>query len=215
MLTQTRRDAEETTSDEQAEAILVAFRAEYGTVAGGRHRSASSSHLGRVSYTHLKTAAAVVLGTGMLLTGGVAAAATGSLPGAVQDRVRDMLSHVGVSVPGSDDHSAGHTDQSGSSEESGRSGSAGDEHRGHGGALSELAKSTDSRGVEHGSEVSGYASDGHSHTGEHGKAEPQQHPEQSKKARVETPNKYGEDHPDNSNSQQPRPGGHAGSNRGQ
>jgi hypothetical protein len=111
-----------------------------------------------------------------------------------------MLSHVGVSVPGSDDQPAGHADQRGSADGAGRRGEAGDEHSGNGGAVSDLAKNTDSRGVDHGADVSGLASDGHSHAGEHGKAEPQEHPEQGKKARVDTPNKHGDDHPDNSSS---------------
>jgi hypothetical protein len=188
----------------EAEA-LAAFRAECGTATRGRHRSVSSTSFKKtfrkpVASTPLKTAAAAVLGTGLLLTGGVAAAATGSLPGAAQDRARDMLSHVGVSVPGSDDESAGHADQRGSVDGAGRRGEAGDEHSGNGGAVSDQAKNSDSRGVDHGAEVSGLASDGHSHTGEHGKAEAQDHPEQGKKARVDTPNKHGEDHPDNSNS---------------
>jgi hypothetical protein len=202
MLTQTRPSAEEPTPDEQMDSILAAFRADDGTATGGRHRSVSSGPFQKISTTSLKTAAAAVLGTGLLLTGGVAAAATGSLPGAAQDRAREILSHVGVSVPGADEHSVEHADQPGSTGDAGRSGSAGDEHSGHGGAVSDLAKNTDSRGVDHGAEVSGYASDGRSHAGEQGKAEPQDHPEQGKKARVDTPNKHGEDHPDNSNSQE-------------
>jgi hypothetical protein len=46
-----------------------------------------------------KTAAAVVVGA-LLLTGGVAAAATGHLPDAVQGVAHDTFGHIGVSIPG-------------------------------------------------------------------------------------------------------------------
>ncbi len=44
----------------------------------------------------------------MALTGGVAAAATGSLPGPAQSAVSGALSHVGISVPGPGGHSKNH-----------------------------------------------------------------------------------------------------------
>jgi hypothetical protein len=44
-----------------------------------------------------------------------AAAATGSLPGAAQQTASDALAKVGISVPGPNDHAAGHADTRGAS----------------------------------------------------------------------------------------------------
>ena len=60
--------------------------------------------------------AAVAGGTTLaLLGGGVAAAATGSLPHAAQTVAKDVLGTVGVHVPGPDRHAGDHPDQRGHS----------------------------------------------------------------------------------------------------
>lgn len=48
----------------------------------------------------IKAAALAATAAGALLTGGVAAAATGTLPGAAQDKAQTVLGAVGVTVPG-------------------------------------------------------------------------------------------------------------------
>lgn len=154
------------------------------------------------SLTPLKTAAAAAMGTGLLLTGGVAAAATGSLPGAAQDTARDMLAKVGVSVPGADEQAGGHTDQRGTSDSaSGGQGGADHAQSGKGAQISDLAKG-DATGVDKGALVSGTASDGHSQAGRHGSATAPDKPAQGggDNARVDTPNKGGTDRPDSTSS---------------
>jgi hypothetical protein len=73
----------------------------------------------RSSLVPVRVAVAAGLGTGLLLAGGVGAAAAGVLPGAAQDTARTWLDTVGVEVPGPDEHSAGHADQRGRSAENG------------------------------------------------------------------------------------------------
>lgn len=150
------------------EAALAAFRA---TV---RSPGRTSMH----SLTPVKAALAAAVTGGVLLTGGVAAAATGALPGAAQDTARDMLAHVGVSVPGAAEQSAGHADQRGQADATGgdraKGGQdqehAGDPSNGKGAAVSEMAHNTPTGSVEHGATVSGFASGGKSKAGDSGKA---------------------------------------------
>jgi hypothetical protein len=66
----------------------------------------------------VRVAVAAGLGTGLLLAGGVGAAAAGVLPGAAQDTARTWLDTIGVAVPGPDEHSAGHADERGRSADS-------------------------------------------------------------------------------------------------
>lgn len=129
------------------------------------------------SLTPVKAALAAAVTGGVLLTGGVAAAATGALPGAAQDTARDMLAHVGVSVPGAAEQSAGHADQrqqpagtSSGKDDATDQEHAGDSTNGKGATISELAKSTPTGGVEHGATVSTAASGAKSKAGESGKA---------------------------------------------
>jgi hypothetical protein len=163
--------------------------------------------------TSARTAAAAAVGTGVLVTGGVAAAATGSLPGAAQDTAREMLAHVGVTVPGADEHSAGRADGRGSSADhvstiGGGAGAPGESAAGQAGkghVVSEMAKTTDATGVEKGAEISEYASGGHSHAGEDHPAEMPEGPapggDSGGKAQVETPNSGGADRPDDGNTE--------------
>jgi hypothetical protein len=137
--------------------------------------------------TRAKVAVAAALGTGLLLTGGVGAAAAGSLPGAAQETASRMLAVVGVDVPGGDDRSSSHPDERGGApdpagadavkakssprvEEPGRT--AGDAPGGAatdgGNDVSDLAVTTDALGVDKGAEISGHASGGRSQAGNHG-----------------------------------------------
>jgi hypothetical protein len=59
------------------------------------------------SIVRLKPGVAAALATGMLLTGGVTAAATGSLPEAAQNTAREWFGKVGVVVPAAEEGSAG------------------------------------------------------------------------------------------------------------
>lgn len=140
----------------EAEA-LAAFRA----AQAAPRRSTLLIHL-----TSFKTAIAAALGTGVLLTAGVGAAAAGSLPGAAQDTASHLLAKVGVTVPGADDHSAGNADGRGDSGDA-----KGADNSGHGAAVSNFARTTDLKGAEKGAAISELASDGKSHAGDdHGKA---------------------------------------------
>lgn len=139
----------------EAEA-LAAFRA----AQAAPRRSTLLLHL-----ASFKTAIAAALGTGVLLTAGVGAAAAGSLPGAAQDTASELLAKVGVTVPGADDHSAGNAD------ERGDSGDAKGSHTGHGSEVSQFATDTPLKGADKGAAVSELASNGKSNAGEdHGKA---------------------------------------------
>lgn len=79
--------------------------------------------------------AAAALASGLVLTGGVAAAATGTLPDTAQETAQDMFAQVGISVPGPDDGDEPR------SEESGKPADAGDE--GKGAEISDLATTTE------------------------------------------------------------------------
>jgi hypothetical protein len=142
------------------------------------------------SRSTVKAAVAAALGTGVLLTGGVAAAATGTLPGAAQDTASEMLAKVGVEVPGPNEHSAGHADQRGPVEDAagddteetetttedttdteGTEPEDAEKNNGKGEAVSEVAKSDKYTGAEKGAAVSELASGGKSKAGDdHGKS---------------------------------------------
>jgi len=77
-------------------AALAAFREVMRRPASGVH-ARRKPRPARASMVRLAVAG---LAAGGVLVGGVAAAATGSLPGAAQQAARDMLAHVGVTVPG-------------------------------------------------------------------------------------------------------------------
>lgn len=130
---------------------------------------------------------------GLLLTGGVAAATAGVLPGAAQDTVDAVLVDLGLS-PGADDTTredatgkdtsgTASADESASAEQTGSaeadgadsgepadSGDAPDAARGHGDEVSRTARDTEATGAEKGAEVSGLASQGRSRAGENGRA---------------------------------------------
>lgn len=118
--------------------------------------------------TPARTAAATLVGAGLLLTGGVGAAMAGGLPGAAQQTAHDMLAEIGVSVPGPAEASAGHADARGGSEEADEAEPVEGAESGKGETVSELATTTESTGVDKGAEISGFASDGRSRAGQAG-----------------------------------------------
>jgi hypothetical protein len=171
------------------EAAIAAFRAADQTASSRRSRM----------FRHprpLKIAAAAAMGTGVLLAGGLAPAASGSLPGAAQETAREMLSKFGVTVPGPDEHSSGHTDERGKSAEAKEAA----ENQGKGDEVSELARDTDATGADKGAEISEYASQGRSHAGENGEDGSSGPPESAGNsaghAQVDTPNSGGADRPE-------------------
>jgi hypothetical protein len=136
----------------------------------GHDRGRTPMHTSRTRRRALVATAATA---GMLTVAGVAAAATGTLPGAAQQTAQDMLAKVGISVPGADAHSAGHADTRG---KSGSTGATADDSKptdpashGKGADVSNLARTTTSTGVDKGSEISTLASGGKSRAGQNGK----------------------------------------------
>jgi hypothetical protein len=154
------------------QAALAAFRAS-SVRAGGRFRMHAPT-------SPLKSLAVAAASAGLLLTGGIAAANAGALPGAAQDTAHTVLGSVGVDVPGADEHSAGHADTRGRSDEAPP---AGDEADGadpessntHGKTVSEVARSDEFEGSEKGEAVS-EAARTNGQAGQHGHS---QAPEQS------------------------------------
>lgn len=147
------------------EAALAAFRT---LGPGAATPRAGRRHMLR-SMTTAKVAAAALAG-GLSLVGGVAAAATGSLPGAAQDTARTVLGKVGVTVPGADDHAGTHPDSRGSSATAPTATPSPSATAGKGAEISKLATTTTATGVDKGALISGVASGGKSHAGQHGTA---------------------------------------------
>ena len=136
----------------------------------------------------VKAALATSATAALILAGAFSAAAAGALPGAAQDTAHEVLAKIGVTVPGPNEASGviptaaarparttrrrrrpprtpprhgdrrGHTDTTETDE-----GSAG-----KGSEISELAKNTESTGVDKGAEISTQASGGNSQAGQHG-----------------------------------------------
>jgi hypothetical protein len=121
----------------------------------------------------LKATAIAATATGALMVGGVAAAATGSLPGAASDTARAALAKVGVTVAGPADASSTHSATHGSAS-AGTTGSTAATvpspaatASAHGKAVSELATTTTLTGRDKGVAISTLASGGKSHAGQH------------------------------------------------
>lgn len=165
------------------EAALAAYRT---SLTPTRRRTMISQFL------TARTGLAAAVGAGVLLTGGVtAAAAAGGLPGAAQDTARDVLVNFGIEVPGAAEASADHADTRGDSEDARGEeqtetttdqvdgmtvtddGETSDDSAedGKGEEISDLATSTDAEGEEKGAMISGVASDGQSQAGEHEEAD--------------------------------------------
>jgi hypothetical protein len=134
-------------------------------------RSAPPGHNRRTRMLpSLKAAAIAATATGALLTGGVAAAATGALPGAAQDTARTMLGTVGVTVPGTADAAGTHPGARGTSAATGTETTAPADATAtaaatKGSAVSELATTTEATGVDKGAAISALASEGRSRAG--------------------------------------------------
>ena len=159
-------------------------------------RAAHPPERKRMQFTPLKAALAAGATAALFVGGTCAAAAAGALPGAAQETAHEVLARIGVTVPGPADASNGHPDQRGASgqddgqdatfpddagsttdptEDAGSSdpGNAteGDEgSSGKGAEISELARNTESSGVDKGAEISTQASGGKSQAGQHGAA---------------------------------------------
>jgi hypothetical protein len=99
---------------------------------------------------------------GMVLTGGVAAAATGALPPSAQHVAHQVFSSLGIRVP---------SGQSGQRYTQGRQDSTkATTATTKGSQVSDLARSTTATGVNKGAVISTYASGGKSQAGQQGKA---------------------------------------------
>jgi hypothetical protein len=196
------------------EAAMAAFRA-------ARQTASRRSRMFRHPRS-LKIAAAAAMGSGVLVAGALAPVASGTLPGAAQETARDMLSKFGVTVPGPDEHSSGHSEERGKSAEAeetagserSASGDAAD-NQGKGDEVSELARNTDASGADKGAEISGFASEGRSHAGENGGDRTSGPPESAGSsaghAQVDTPNSGGADRPEQTSE---GTGGNGGSSDG-
>ncbi|HET7356022.1 MAG TPA: hypothetical protein VFJ09_05025 [Nocardioidaceae bacterium] len=168
------------------EAALAAF--------GAVHRRSGRNRMR--SLVPFKTGLAAAVGAGVLFTGGVAAAATtGSLPDPAQQTVQTALAHVGITVPGPNEHAGDHPNEHANL----KSGNAADhptstdgttdetttetntetntdqqdatDGQTKGSEISDLAKQDFPTGLDRGIEVSGKASNEKSQAGEdHGQA---------------------------------------------
>ncbi len=156
---------------------LAAFRA-------SPQSTRRSSMLSRL--VSAKAAAASAIGTGVLLTGGVGAAAAGALPGAAQDAVSSWLKTVGISVPEGEradengDLHAGSEQAPGEKADENSDLRGSDETRGreelppaadHGERVSDTAKNTTADGMDKGKEIAGIASDGRVESGDRDSAQ--------------------------------------------
>jgi len=148
------------------------------------------------SLVPFKTGLAAAVGAGVLFTGGVAAASTtGSLPDPAQQTVQTALAHVGITVPGPNEHAGDHpnehateksgnaadgttdeTSTDGTTDETTTSQTSTDQQDSTDGptkgkTISDLAKQDYPTGLDRGTAVSTEASGGKSQAGaDHGQA---------------------------------------------
>ena len=111
-----------------------------------------------------KLAAAGLVG-GIVLSGGVAVAATGNMGDAAQDFLSEAAAKVGFDLPASDRSERGRStaeDVKGAEHDAHETPAA---DEGKGAEVSDTARNTESTGVDKGAEVSTTASDGHSRAG--------------------------------------------------
>jgi hypothetical protein len=111
-----------------------------------------------------KLATAAVAGA-LVLSGSLAAAATGSLPGAAQSIASQALSRVGIHVPGSNSNAEGHRDHRGRSGTGAIGATAGSTSAGQGSPIAGIAQTTPS-GAQHGTVVCSAASGGQCQAGQ-------------------------------------------------
>ena len=108
------------------------------------------------------TRAVAAAGIALVLSGGAAAAANGSLPDAAQDGLSTASDHVGIELPASKDNHPTADDHPGGAPGAVSADSAPTEHPdNHGADVSAVAKSDETTGREHGEAVSTVARDGH------------------------------------------------------
>ena len=183
MLTKHARKDQEPVTDPRLASLLdaAAAPAEPGPAAGeaaalAAFRSSSVRSDGRFRMhtptTPLKSLAVAAAGAGLLLSGGIAAANAGALPGAAQDKAQDVLENIGIVVPGANEHSDGHADTRGRSDEAppadDQAGGADPESANtHGKTVSEVARSDEFEGSEKGEAVS-EAARSNGQAGQHG-----------------------------------------------
>jgi len=129
-----------------------------------------------------KAVVAAAISTGVLLTGGVGAAAVGVLPGPAQQTASTVLKTVGISVPAGEgaDHNGRPEQTTGDGAGENGSGQTTGKEAGenaevppaddHGKQVSETAKNTTADGADKGQEIAGIASDGRADSGDHGSA---------------------------------------------
>lgn len=160
------------------DAALAAF--------GADHHRSGRPHM-RSSLVSFKAGLAAAVGAGVLLTGGAAAAATGSLPAGAQTTAQSVLGSLGINVPGpnsqnANDHagqqqgqSADHvptptTDETATSQgedqtTDDQSSTDPTDSQGQGSEISKLATTTTLTGVDKGAAISTQASGGKSQAG--------------------------------------------------
>ena len=121
-----------------------------------------------------KTAVAAAIGAGVMLTGGVGAAAAGILPGAAQQTARTVLETVGISVPAGDGaDNNGRPEQTPGDRADKNANPRGSEAADvppaadHGKQVSETAKNTTADGAHKGRDIARVASDGRAKSGDH------------------------------------------------
>lgn len=121
----------------------------------------------------VKTAVASAIGAGVLVTGGLGAAAAGVLPGPAQQTASSVLETVGISVPaggqGADNN--GRPEQTPGDAADQTTGEGADQNADvppaadHGKQVSDTAKNTTGDGADKGKEIAGVASDGRVQSG--------------------------------------------------
>lgn len=169
---------------------VAAFRAQHRT------RRFSMSHL-----TPFRAAVVSAVGAGVFLTGGVAAAATGSLPGAAQDVAHDVIAALplGFDVPAgenapeqADERRPDATEAEPVDAEDSETEVA---ENGKGEEISELATDEGTSGLDKGMAVSEEASDGKSRAGEQGTTQRDAGRQRAAERGAEAPGTAGDDAP--------------------
>jgi hypothetical protein len=152
------------------EAALAAFRASPQST----RRTSMLSPL-----VSVRAAVASALGTGVLVTVGVGAAAAGVLPGAAQETASNWLETVGISVPAGEKANEKGDLRGRSGQAPGEGGGSGKRPADkpelppaadHGQQVSDTAKHTTAEGADKGKEIAGVASDGRVESGDRGSA---------------------------------------------
>ncbi|MBW3669696.1 MAG: hypothetical protein KY443_10855 [Actinobacteria bacterium] len=186
-------EAASTTAKVEPDPAFLAAMAE-AIVSTPTHRTHTTARR-RSVISHLiasKLAAAGLAG-GIVLSGGVAAAATGNLGSSAQDFLSEAAAKVGFDLPASDRSERGRSTADEADRSDAETPAPADE--GKGGDVSDIARTTESTGVDKGAEVSGTASDGRSQAGTHGAdtapAAPAGGASSGGSAPVETPNSGG------------------------